>query len=258
MTVPHNSVLLDKVFQLIQEKTSSSTASLIIEFGQQLFSNIAHEDLIGRSDSDTYGATLSLWQHFSEFAGATPFVHVFNPKITKDGWQSEHTVVEIIVNDKPFLVDSIRMCLSRLNITAHLFLNSPITLQRNAQNEITQFVSKTHPSGENAYTKETVFLLEIDRQTSAQALAQLTKELQHVLSEVEQVVTDWGPMLAKLESAKASISAMPFAIEPQVQQEAVEFVDWLIQHNFTLMGYRYYQVIPEDGDHIWQPQDPSY
>ena len=80
MTVPHNSVLLDKVFKLIQEKTSSSLSSLITEFGQQLFSNVAHEDLIGRSDSDTYGATLSLWHHLSEFSGTEPFVKIFNPE----------------------------------------------------------------------------------------------------------------------------------------------------------------------------------
>lgn len=256
MTVPHNSVLLDKVFKLIQEKTSSSLSSLITEFGQQLFSNVAHEDLIGRSDSDIYGATLSLWHHLSEFSGTEPFVKIFNPEITTDGWQSEHTIVEIIVTDKPFLVDSIRMCLSRLNITAHLFLNSPITLQRNEQNEITHFVTKNKAHCE-ACIKETVFLLEIDRQASSKALAKLTDELQQVLSEVEMVVADWAPMQTKLESAKDSILSIPFAIEAHVQQEAIEFVDWLTQHNFTLMGYRYYTVKPEDGDYIWQPQDIS-
>ncbi|MBE1288244.1 MAG: NAD-glutamate dehydrogenase [Alteromonadaceae bacterium] len=256
MTVPHNSVLLDKVFQLIQEKTSSTRASLITEFGEQLFSNIAHEDLIGRSDSDTYGAMLSLWQHFSEYDGAAPFIKAFNPKITKDGWQSEHTIVEIIVPDKPFLVDSIRMCLARLNITAHLFLNSPITLKRNAQNEIMHFVSKNKASCETCI-KETVFLLEIDRQTSSKALTQLTDELQQVLSEVEQVVSDWAPMQNKLHNARTSLYDIPFAIDPNAQQEAIEFVDWLAKHNFTLMGYRYYKVHPEEGDYIWQPQDET-
>jgi glutamate dehydrogenase len=256
MTVPHNSVLLDKVFQLIQEKIPSTRASLITEFGEQLFSNIAHEDLIGRSDSDTYGAMLSLWQHFCEYDGATPFIKAFNPKITKDGWQSEHSIVEIIVPDKPFLVDSIRMCLARLNITAHLFLNSPITLKRNAQNEIMHFVSKNKATCETCI-KETVFLLEIDRQTNSKALAQLTEELQQVLSEVEQVVSDWTPMQNKLDNARASLSDIPFAIDPNAQQEAIEFVDWLAKHNFTLMGYRYYKVRPEEGDYIWQPQDET-
>ena len=148
------------------------------------------------------------------------------------------------------------MCLSRLNVTAHLFLNSPITLQRNEQNEITHFVTKNKAHCE-ACIKETVFLLEIDRQASSKALAKLTDELQQVLSEVEMVVADWAPMQAKLESAKDSILSIPFAIEAHVQQEALEFVDWLTQHNFTLMGYRYYTVKREDGDYIWQPQDTS-
>ncbi len=256
MTVPHNSVLLQKVFQLIEDKTSSERARLITEFGKQLFNNIAYDDLQGRSDSDTYGATLSLWQHFSDYAGDAPFIKVFNPKITKHGWQSEHTIVEIIVPDTPFLVDSVRMCLKRLQVTAHLFLHSPIALVRNRDNQVVEFISENKTDCQDCI-KETVFLLEIDRQSSTQDLANLEQELADTLAEVALVVSDWEPIQGKLTDATRIVQEAEFANDAEEQQEAIEFLQWLGAHNFTLMGYRYYSVASQDGDHIWTPNNDS-
>ena len=110
MTVSrHPSVLLDKVFTLIGEKSDKKNAPLVQKFAKILFKNISATDLHGRSDSDLYGASLSLWQRFSHYNSAQPFINVFNPQINKHGWQSEHTIVELIIQDMPFLVDSVRI-----------------------------------------------------------------------------------------------------------------------------------------------------
>ncbi|MDC0602310.1 NAD-glutamate dehydrogenase, partial [Aliiglaciecola sp.] len=142
MTVSNNqhSVLLENVYKLINKKVDDAHASLVEKFSRLLFKNIPLDDLENRNDSDLYGATLSLWNEFAKYDGQQARIRVFNPQISRHGWQSTHTIVEIIVSDMPFLVDSVRMTLNRLNITSHLLLHSPINLKRNANGDIVDFV----------------------------------------------------------------------------------------------------------------------
>jgi len=253
MTVSrHPSVLLDKVFTLIGEKADKANAPLVEKFARILFKNISAADLYGRSDSDLYGASLSLWQRFSHYNSAQPFINVFNPQITKHGWQSEHTIVELIIQDMPFLVDSVRIALNRLGITAHLLLHSPIAIVRDKSHHLIN-VNAEQTTTVSTATKETVFLIEIDHQDTPEQIARLKDELRSVLSEVLLVVNDWEAMLQKLLEAKETVVNSPFLFAKTTQESTIQFIDWLADHHFTLMGYRYYEVNAEDGDHLWHP-----
>lgn len=139
VTSQRHSVLLDNVFALIDKKVDTKQKSLVQQFGRLLYKNISSDDLENRNDSDLYGATLSLWNGLAKFDNTSPYIRVFNPEIAKHGWHSSHTIVEIIVSDMPFLVDSVRMLLNRLNITSHLFLHSPIGIKRSKANKSRSF-----------------------------------------------------------------------------------------------------------------------
>jgi len=59
-------VLLEKVYQLIQEKLELSHQPFVTKLAQHLFSNMSMDDLIQRNESDLYGAIISLWHHIQE------------------------------------------------------------------------------------------------------------------------------------------------------------------------------------------------
>lgn len=257
MTVSrHPSVLLDNVFNLIGDKSKGNQGPLIQEFANILFKNISAIDLEDRNDSDLYGATLSMWQAFVDYEQTQAFINVFNPQITQHGWQSEHTIVQLIVEDMPFLVDSIRIALNRLGITSHLLLHSPITLVRDENSRLQSFVSENKADCVTC-TKETVFLIEIDRQESSEQIQALTQELASVLSEVSLVVNDWQAMQDQLAKTKDVITQSAFKHDPATEASTLQFLDWLADHNLTLMGYRYYEVTTADGDHLWHPVNES-
>lgn len=71
-------VLLEKVYQLIQDKLELSHQPLVTKLAQHLFSNIADDDLIQRNESDLYGAVVSLWHHINEKKPEDISVRVFN------------------------------------------------------------------------------------------------------------------------------------------------------------------------------------
>ena len=248
------SVLIDNVFALIEKKTAAEKVEKVKQFARLLFTNMSTDDFDGRTDSDLYGATISLWNTFENYDKNIPHIKVFNPNIASHGWQSSHSIIEIIVDDMPFLVDSVRMTLNRLNITSHLLLHSPISLSRiNSKIEVL-FESG---SDDKSASKETVFLIEIDRQTSEQAVVELKEELQSVLDEVVLTVTDWRPMTKQLQTVIKQFPKLQCPATETVKQESLTFLNWVHDHNFTLMGYRYYKAEAIEGDHLWVPDIES-
>lgn len=240
------SVLLQNVSKLIKQKVKDQT-DLVEKFACTLYGNVSHDDLMGRIDSDLYGAALSLWQSFNTHHVATPLIRVFNPEIAKHGWESKHTIVELVVKDMPFLVDSLRIALNRHAITAHLMLHHPLQTFRDDKGQIVEF----HKLGTkaNPTISQTVFHVEIDRMTDKAAMEQLSAELESVMEDVSLAVTDWQPTKARLEQVIAELSSYAGQASAAQQQEANEFLQWLVRDNFTLLGYRQYKIVPVSGDH---------
>jgi glutamate dehydrogenase len=254
MTVDNqHSVLLDNVYTLIRKKVDKRQAQLVEQFARSLFNNISRDDLENRVDSDLYGASLSLWNEFSDYHDSEPFIRVFNPEISKHGWQSSHTIIEIITEDMPFLVDSVRMAINRLSITAHLLLHSPIAVKRDKSHMVESLLD----TKKEGHGKQTIFLIEIDRQTSKKALQDIEKELHSVLDEVQLAVSDWMPMKNKLKEIIAGYDKQPCPAGQEAQKQTHAFLRWISNENFTLMGYRHYQAKAIEGDHRWIADNDS-
>ena len=133
-------VVLQKVAELIQQR-ATDRADLIKDFAMRLFRNISPDDLSLRNDSDMYGAVMGLWHTFNDYnPGEKALIKIYNPEVPRHGWESAHTIIEVIQSDSPFMVDSIRMALSRLGITSHLLLHLPISHKRNEKNQITELL----------------------------------------------------------------------------------------------------------------------
>ncbi|MDP4528570.1 NAD-glutamate dehydrogenase [Alkalimonas delamerensis] len=238
------SVLLQNVKKLIQQKVKEQPA-LVEKFAAILYGSIASEDLIGRNDSDLYGAALSLWKTFNNQQKDGAVIRVFNPEISRHGWESKHTIVEIVVHDMPFLVDSVRMALSRQNISAHFFVHLPLQAKRSEQGSIEDFDKLGAKS--KADTRQTVFHIEIDRQTDKAAIDALTDELHSVMEDVSLSVQDWQQVREKLKSV---IAALPSdKSQHQQRKDHIDFLNWLVKDNFTFLGYREYKIKPVKGDY---------
>ncbi|TMO44565.1 NAD-glutamate dehydrogenase [Pseudoalteromonas ruthenica] len=243
----HASVILNNVSKLIQSKVHADKVSLVDKFAKALYRNMSNEDLTHRNDSDLYGAALSLWNSLESKKGDDAVIRVFNPEVAKHGWQSSHTIVEIIAKDMPFLVDSVRMALNRANIASHLLLHTPLKIQRDKDGTITN-LSNLKAEQESSSTK-TVFFIEIDRQTDDAEIKAFKEELDSVLNDVSVAVEDWQPIRQQLLDVINDLPKRPHNVDKTELNETVEFLEWLASDNFTLMGYRQYELKPVKGDH---------
>lgn len=241
------SVILDNVCKLIHKKVHADNVLLVEKFAKALYSNMSKEDLANRNDSDLYGAALSLWNSLEKNTSDDAVIRVFNPEVAKDGWQSSHTIVEIIAKDMPFLVDSVRMAMTRENIASHLLLHSPLKIQRDENDKISG-LSGLKAEQESTSTK-TVFFIEIDRQTDSAVIESFKQELESVLTDVSVAVEDWQPIREKLIAVSKELPKRRAGKNNAEVDETVEFLDWLVKDNFTLMGYRQYELSPIQGDY---------
>ncbi|MCK6265031.1 NAD-glutamate dehydrogenase [Vibrio sp. ZSDE26] len=243
-------VLLEKVYKLIQDKLELSDQPLVTQLAQHLFSNIAQEDLIERNESDLYGAVVSLWHHINEKKPEDVSVRVFNPTVSRQGWQSTHTIVEMIVPDSPFLVDSVKMALSRLDLSSHLMLHGPTQIERNKKGQTVGI-----NSGDGAY--QSLFHIEVDRLSAKETMASLKTELLSIVTDTGLVVKDWLLMVEKLEEVTNTVVAQQKIIESKDDRydDTVKFLRWLGDHNFTFMGYKEYDLVNIDGDTVLSPTE---
>ncbi|MFT5677244.1 MAG: glutamate dehydrogenase, partial [Paraglaciecola sp.] len=250
-TVP---VLLENVINLVKAKVDVKNNALVEQFVKALYAGLRQEDLSSRSDSDLYCAAISLWNRLNSRSNNLPDICVYNPEISLNGWQSTHTIVEIIVSDAPFLTESVMMTLTRLGVISHLMLHQPFALKRDKQGNVSKIL--INPQNAKNFTIDAVFLLEIDRQTQSSKLALIRDELHSVLNEIALAVEDWEPMQDKLIAVTEQLEQKP-------QQKGIDYTDtisflkWLSDHNFTLLGYRYYDIKAIEGDYLITPDCSS-
>ncbi|KGK16935.1 NAD-glutamate dehydrogenase [Vibrio navarrensis] len=236
-------VLLEKVYQLIQDKLELSHQPLVTKLAQHLFSNMSNDDLIQRNESDLYGAVVSLWHHINEKKPEEISVRVFNPTVSRQGWQSTHTIVEVVIPDSPFLVDSIKMTLSRLDLSCHLMLNNPTQITRDSKGAVTEVNGK-------GGVLQSLFHIEVDRLSKKEEMQTLKQELLDVLSDTRLVVNAWQPMVERLKEVTTQLEKQKsvIAVNDERFDESIAFLRWLGDHNFTFMGYKEYDLSNVDGD----------
>ncbi|MCC9620989.1 NAD-glutamate dehydrogenase [Thalassospira sp. MA62] len=229
--------VIDKVVEQIKQRMKDDKAKDAEAFVRLFYKDVPPDDMAGRSVASLYGAALT---HF-KFAQKRPEsgaakIRVYNPDLEEHGWKSDHTVIEMINTDMPFLVDSVTSALHVLDLTVHLVIHP---IMRIARNENGDLVSVAGVEDSDA-PRESIMHLEIDEQTDEKVLESIHAALENTLTDVSLAVRDWQPMLKKVSEVLDEISNVPEGISKEDQKEVGDFLGWLHNDHFTFLGYREY------------------
>ena len=169
-------------------------------------------------------------------------VRVFNPTLAEDGFVSDHTTIQIVHPDMPFLVDSVTMAVNRSGRTAHWIVHPLMAVQRDDKGRVQEAKPASAGRKPGAEVVSMIFV-ECDRIVSEADMAALATDLASVLNDVRCAVKDWQPMLERVrelaqESARSSLSSLN-------QQEGIDFLQWLEDKHFTFLGARNYELARE-------------
>ncbi|MBV2206401.1 MAG: NAD-glutamate dehydrogenase, partial [Pseudomonas sp.] len=172
-------------------------------FAEQFFGIVALAELTERRMSDLVGSTLASWRLLERFEPEHPQVRVFNPDYEKHGWQSTHSVVEVLHPDMPFLVDSVRMELTRRGYSIHTLQNSVLQVRRAADGSLLELLAADAVADDSSV--ESLIFIEIDRCASPADLRELEQALLGVLADVRLAVGDFHAMKNKVAEVRTLV-----------------------------------------------------
>ncbi|MBP0460991.1 NAD-glutamate dehydrogenase [Streptomyces montanisoli] len=227
----------------------------LLAYLQRYYLHTAPEDLADRDPVDVFGAAISHYRLAENRPQGTANVRVHTPTVEENGWTSPHSVVEVVTDDMPFLVDSVTTELTRQGSGIHVVIHPQIAVRRDVTGKLIEVLPDgTRPDGtadadrvHDAHIESWIHV-EIDRETDRDDLHQITSDLLRVLSDVREAVEDWEKMRAAAVRIADELPGEPTAgdLRDEEIDEARELLRWLAADHFTFLGYREYELM--DGD----------
>ncbi|WP_328339398.1 NAD-glutamate dehydrogenase [Streptomyces violaceus] len=224
----------------------------LISFLQRYYLHTAPEDLADRDPVDVFGAAVSHYRLAENRPQGTANVRVHTPTVEENGWTCSHSVVEVVTDDMPFLVDSVTNELTRQGRGIHVVIHPQFVVRRDVTGKLIE-VLPTPATGagdlpHDAHVESWIHV-ETDRETDRSDLKQITADLLRVLSDAREAVEDWNKMreaAIRLAEGLPDESIPGDLPGPQVE-EARELLRWLADDHFTFLGYREYQLRDDDS-----------
>ena len=220
------------------------------------YRHVAAEDLEDRSPDDVYGALASHYRLAGSRPEGTARVHAYTPSVAEHGWSAGgHTVVEIVTDDMPFLVDSMTMALGDEHRTVHVVVHPLFEAERDVAGELRAIrVPEDTPDpvpGTGGVMDEATGLvrlreswmhIEIDR-VGDDELAGIERHLQEVLRDITDAVDDWPRMRGRLLDLVQELQTSPPKDLPASEvAPGTELLQWLADDHFAFLGYREYDL----------------
>ena len=206
-----------------------------------LFSGASPDDLSQYSPEDLAYIAAQSEKEIRAWDGKTPRISLLEPdEVECDG--KKVSILCITTGNKPFLYDSVMgevtAQVREILLTAH-----PILYVREGEE------LKLYRPGIDRSKENTVSHIQLHMPRLGQkAGAALVERVEFVLAQVRSAVQDWKAMVLRIDSAAADIAYLRVdEDETDARDEALAFLAWLRDDNFTFLGMREYVYSEETG-----------
>ena len=146
------------------------------------------------------------------------------------------TIIEIISDDMPFLLDSLSGALQRMEKDILLMIHPVMRIRRDKDGQLVEMLSMDGSAPPESRVESLIQVLipeeDIEREQAIKA------ELDRVFHDVYNAVTDYGAMKECLENTIEDIRKNPPPLDREEVAESLDFLTWLCQYNFTFLGVR--------------------
>lgn len=229
--------LIDALYDRLKPHFLANQVSDLKHFIEQLFGHASMRDLERYDMSDLAGMVVTLWHSLQSKSPKKASVEVINPNVEEHEWQSQHTIVSIVHDEIPFVIDSARLALNKLGINIHTIYHATFSVKRDKAGQFKGFSE----SG----SRELILCLEMDRTSNLEERSSIEDALSKVMVDVVYVVDDFPLMLEKTQDVIKSLSSKHLPFEKEELEEARVFLEWIANNHFSFLAYDEYIV--EDG-----------
>ncbi|WP_028451163.1 NAD-glutamate dehydrogenase [Chitinilyticum aquatile] len=218
--------LLDTLYGLTSRQDTPSLQRWL----QNYFKDLPESDVPLRTP-DEWLALFLMHVRLADHPGNTGdhLLNISNPDLAEHGWQGKHTVIDLVVPDMPFLVDTVSMAITRQGLRVHLLIHPVMKGIRDESGALQENMAGSR--------SEAWMHFEVDRISGAR-MDQLAQEIRSSLDALATAVRDWPAMVRRVEAERERLAP--------AHLEAAEFLDWLLAGNFVFLGSRDYHL-QQDG-----------
>jgi len=225
-------------------------------FLRNFYATVDHEDLAAADGDKLAAIAWSLLAFGRRRRPRQTLVRVFNATLHEHGYTSPHTIVEMVGDDMPFLVDSIGLALARRGLALHFLAHPILRATRDASGLLRKLRSR-ESAGDGEPRLESLQHIEIDRVVGAQALQHLAAEIARNLDDVRVACEDWPKMQAVLRDTAAALSDEHRQFDARDVSETRALLAWMAVRHFTFLGYREYRLRGGKGRESLVPLEAS-
>ncbi|MGH3413241.1 MAG: NAD-glutamate dehydrogenase [Marmoricola sp.] len=250
------SELLERLCEYAEGRAGGESGPLSMpDLLRRYYRHVAPEDLLDRSESDLYASVQHHLELGAERPQGTAKIDVFTPTDASHGFSAHgHTVVQVVTDDMPFLVDSVSMALDTLREDGSqhqvfLVIHPQFVCRRDLGGTLQDVLDDHADTSPHDVQRESWMHLEVDRVPNDQVDV-VERLLGKVLTDVREAVEDWPKMHARIGEIIDELEQDPPPLAEDELHRGKEFLEWLADNHFTFLGYREYQLESRDGDDV--------
>lgn len=234
---------LEPVYTALRKRYPAAAQAEAVAFATDFYKRMESDEFPHHSAEEWAALAAETLEFARARKAGKANVRVFNPTAKANGWESPHTVLQIVNDDMPFLVDTVTMSLAEQGVGVHVLGHPVLRFTRDKAGKLVKV-------GEG--DAESVMLLEIDRQP-ADAMAAIEQAINKALDEVRAIVRDWQPMKDKALALADDLGSRQLPVDDASRKEAQEFLRWAADNHFTFFGYREYRVEKQGKEEVLAP-----
>ena len=199
---------------------------LLVRFLPLYYSELPEGDVDERKLDDVYAVALAHLTLGRVRPPGQPVARVLSPDRDRDGWHSPHSVLLVVTDDMPFLVDTMRMVLERHGLGIHLLVHPMLSVERDAAHRLVGI------GADGGGLVEAWTQIEIDRTDDTTAKV-LEADILDAVEDVRRAVEDF-PVMRERMAALGDVDPI---------------LPWFAAGQFVFLGSAEYDRDADGGAH---------
>jgi len=229
---------VDKIVGYLRKRSSKAQAGPLERFVRLMYARASAQDLLETKIEDLYGAAVGLWKFSKTRKPRSPRLRVFTPDMKHDGWAVPRTVVQLVTEDQPFLVDSVAAKLAHAGHSVLFQAHADMDILRSPDGKRRDLLDQqSHTPGKIC---ESVMHLEVQGVATPARVKEITRLIRDVVADIRSAVEDWRPMRDLLDRTIDTIKRSPPPLGEEGVAESIAFLEWMRDGHFTFLGCREY------------------
>jgi glutamate dehydrogenase len=236
----------------IRDERIEQAAALTPEMTELIrlyFRSLPPEEIIDDNPVDLAGAVRSHRELAVDRVPGRPAVRIFNPSSAADGWTTPGSIVQLVTDDMPYLVESVTSELSRSGLQVHRVVHPIVVVRRDVAGRLREVLPTADPDDPPPDAlAESWMSIEVDLITDPARSRETEAGLLSALNAVREVVEDTDRMAGTARALADQLEADPPPLDVNQVHDGAALLRWLADGHFTFLGYRNYELVDTEGE----------